>query len=85
MVTRNYTNNPGSGGWVANEGRYAEEEAGKGWVSSSKVRLFVNDKRIQFVNPVHELVEPTLVPSWESKSRRVMFRCTITGDWIRTS
>ena len=60
MVTRNYTNNPGSGGWVANEGRYAEEEAGKGWVSSSKVRLFVNDKRIQFVNPVHELVEPTL-------------------------
>ena len=60
MVTRNYTNNPGSGGWVANEGRYAEEEAGKGWVSSTKVRLFVNDKRIQFVNPVHELVEPTL-------------------------
>ena len=60
MVTRNYTNNPGAGGWVANEGRYAEEEAGKGWVSSSKVRLFVNDKRIQFVNPVHELVEPTL-------------------------
>ena len=60
MVTRNYTNNPGAGGWVANEGRYAEEEAGKGWVSSSKVRLFVNDKRIQFVNPVHELVEPAL-------------------------
>ena len=60
MVTRNYTNNPGSGGWVANEGRYAEEEAGNGWVSSSKVRLFVNDKRIQFVNPVHELVEPAL-------------------------
>jgi tetratricopeptide (TPR) repeat protein len=60
MVTRNYTNNPGSGGWVANEGRYAEEEAGKGWVSSTKVRFFVNDKRIQFVNPVHELVEPTL-------------------------
>ncbi len=60
MVTRNYTNNPGAGGWVANEGRYAEEEAGKGWVSSTKVRLFVNDRRIQFVNPVHELVEPAL-------------------------
>jgi len=60
MVTRNYTNNPGAGGWVANEGRYAEEEAGKGWVSSTKVRLFVNDRRIRFVNPVHELVEPAL-------------------------
>jgi tetratricopeptide (TPR) repeat protein len=60
VLTRNYTNNAGSRGWVANEGRYAGEEAGKGWVPSPKVRLFVNDRRIQFVNPVHELVEPTL-------------------------
>ena len=60
MVTRNYTNNPGSRGWVANEGRYIEEEAGAGWVPSPKVRLFVNDQRVRFVNPVHELVEPTL-------------------------
>lgn len=60
MVTRNYTNNPGSKGWAANEGRYIEEEAGAGWVPSPKVRLFVNDRRIRFVNPVHELVEPTL-------------------------
>lgn len=60
MVTRNYTNNPGAGGWVANEGRYADEEVGKGWVSSTKVRLFAHDKRVQFVNPVHELVEPVL-------------------------
>jgi len=60
MITRNYTNNAGSRGWVANEGQYAGEEAGKGWVPSPKVRLFVNDKRIKFVNPVHELVEPTL-------------------------
>jgi GT2 family glycosyltransferase/Flp pilus assembly protein TadD len=61
MVTRNYSNNPGSRGWIANEGQYADEEAGIGWVPSPKVRLFVNDKRVQFVNPVHELVEPTLV------------------------
>jgi tetratricopeptide (TPR) repeat protein len=60
MVTRNYTNQSGSRGWVANEGRYIQEEAGRGWVPSPKVRLFVNDKRINFVNPVHELVEPTL-------------------------
>jgi tetratricopeptide (TPR) repeat protein len=60
LITRNYTNNPGSRGWAANEGRYIEEEAGAGWVPSPKVRLFVNDQRIRFVNPVHELVEPTL-------------------------
>lgn len=60
LITRNYTNNPGARGWVANEGRYIEEEAGAGWVPSPKVRLFINDQRIRFVNPVHELVEPTL-------------------------
>jgi GT2 family glycosyltransferase/Tfp pilus assembly protein PilF len=60
MVTRNYTNQVGARGWTANEGRYIHEEAGLGWTPSPKVRLFVNDKRINFVNPVHELVEPSL-------------------------
>ena len=60
MVTRNYTNQSGARGWTANEGNYIKEEAGRGWVPSPKVRLFVNDPRIKFVNPVHELVEPTL-------------------------
>jgi len=60
MITRNYTNQPGSKNWTANEGTYFSEEAGKGWVPSPKVRLFANDKRVNFVNPVHELVEPAL-------------------------
>jgi GT2 family glycosyltransferase/Tfp pilus assembly protein PilF len=60
MVTRNYTNQAGARGWTANDGRYIREEAGLGWTPSPKVRLFVNDKRINFVNPVHELVEPSL-------------------------
>jgi O-antigen biosynthesis protein len=60
MVTRNYTNQAGSRGWAENEGIYFHEEAGRGWVPSPKVRLFINDKQIKFVNPVHELVEPTL-------------------------
>jgi Flp pilus assembly protein TadD len=36
------------------------EECGRGWFPSAKVRLFVNDRRFHFVNPVHELVEPVL-------------------------
>jgi GT2 family glycosyltransferase/glycosyltransferase involved in cell wall biosynthesis/Flp pilus assembly protein TadD len=60
MVTRNYTDQAGSRGWVENEGHYAGEETGKGWVPSPKVRLFANHRQIRFTNPVHELVEPAL-------------------------
>ena len=60
MTTRNYTCQVASQNWTANDGRYLQEQAGRGWLPSPKVRLFVNDKRIRFVNAVHELVEPTL-------------------------
>ena len=39
---------------------YPEEETGTGWASSVKVRLFPRDDRINFVNTVHELVEPSI-------------------------
>jgi|GEM_PF-2281477 len=60
FVTRNYILPVHITGWKANDGEYPEEEAGTGWAYSIKVRLFPRDARIQFVNPVHELVEPTL-------------------------
>jgi GT2 family glycosyltransferase/Flp pilus assembly protein TadD len=60
MVTRNYTNEVAAEGWTANDRRYGREEAGTGWFPSTKVRLFVNDKRIRFENPVHEFVEASL-------------------------
>jgi glycosyltransferase involved in cell wall biosynthesis len=60
MVTRNYTNEVAAEGWTANDRRYGREEAGTGWFPSTKVRLFVNDKRIRFQNPVHEFVETSL-------------------------
>ncbi len=60
FATRNYLMAVHNIGWIANDGMYPDEETGTGWVSSTKVRLFVRDKRIQFVNPVHELVEPSL-------------------------
>ncbi len=61
FVTRNYIIPVYITGWTANEGIYSNEEAGTGWFPSIKVRLFPNDNRIQFENPVHELVEPSLV------------------------
>jgi glycosyltransferase involved in cell wall biosynthesis len=60
MVTRNYTNEVAAEGWTANDRRYGREEAGTGWFPSTKVRLFLNDKRIRFENPVHEFVEASL-------------------------
>ncbi len=59
FVTRNYIPQIHKIGWTANDGTYLEE-AGAGWFGSSKVRLFPRDGRIQFMNPVHELVEPSL-------------------------
>jgi tetratricopeptide (TPR) repeat protein len=60
MVTRNYTHEVSVKGWTANDRRYSEEEAGSGWFPSTKIRLFINDRRIQFENPVHEFVETSV-------------------------
>ncbi|HMK50233.1 MAG TPA: glycosyltransferase, partial [Thermodesulfovibrionales bacterium] len=59
LTTRNYVKEMTVTGWTANDGRY-KEEAGSGWYPSRKVRLFPNDSRIRFENPVHELVEGSL-------------------------
>ena len=60
ITTRNYTHNSSRMGWTANRNEFPEEQ-GSGWFPSDKARLFPNDARIGFINPVHELVEPTLV------------------------
>jgi tetratricopeptide (TPR) repeat protein len=59
VQTRNYTNHANTIGWKPNRGEYPDEE-GMGWFPSDKVRVFPNDARIRFTNPVHELVEPCL-------------------------
>lgn len=61
FVTRNYLFPSHMIGWTANDGRYGVEEAGTGWFPSNKVRLFPRDSRVRFVNPVHEVVEPSLI------------------------
>jgi glycosyltransferase involved in cell wall biosynthesis len=60
IVTRNYTMQANTIGWIANEGQYPAEEAGAGWIPSEKVRLFKNERRIQFQYPIHEIVDPCL-------------------------
>lgn len=60
LTTRNYTYQIGSRGWTPNDGQYPREERGRGWFPSAKVRLFINDKRIQYENVVHETVESTI-------------------------
>jgi hypothetical protein len=61
LTTRNYTDEAGVKGWVSNDGAHAALEAGKGWFPSLKVRLFPRLSSVQFVHPVHELVEPSLL------------------------
>lgn len=60
ITTRNYVRPVNVPEWVANDGKYREEEAGTGWYPSTKVRLFTNDPAIRFEGRVHELVEPSL-------------------------
>lgn len=60
LQTRNYTHLANTMDWQANEGQYREQEAGIGWFPTDKVRLFKRNRRIRFVYPVHELVEPSV-------------------------
>ena len=60
ITTRNYAKPIYVIGWTCNDGQYADEEGGTGWYPSAKVRLFTNDSRIRFENPVHEFVESSL-------------------------
>ncbi|MFZ4439991.1 MAG: glycosyltransferase [Syntrophales bacterium] len=57
IVTRNYIDKTAGDGWVCNDNTYIHEQAGRGWYPSGKVRLFPNNEKIRFENPVHELVE----------------------------
>ena len=60
VVTRNYCFKINSLGWTKNDGKYAGEEAGSGWLPSEKVRLFRGDNEICFEGAVHEMVDPVL-------------------------
>ncbi len=58
LTTRNYIDKI-YGNWIENRGDYIEEK-GVGWVAGEKVRLFPNDSRIFYENPVHEFIERSI-------------------------
>lgn len=60
LVTRNYVHKTAGDGWVCNDNSYIYEQAGRGWFPSGKVRLFPNNEKIRFEQPIHELVEYSL-------------------------
>jgi glycosyltransferase involved in cell wall biosynthesis/Tfp pilus assembly protein PilF len=60
IVTRNYCINSNAVGWVPNNGKYGDQEAGLGWLPSKKVRLFRAQDQVRFEGAVHEMVEPVL-------------------------
>ncbi|MHC1698303.1 MAG: glycosyltransferase [Geobacteraceae bacterium] len=61
IVTRNYLPTINTEKWQANDGHYPEQETGAGWTPSSKVRIFPNIKSIRFIDPIHEMVDKSLV------------------------
>lgn len=71
VVTRNYVNDVSMTGWTENTGQYPEE-AGRGWVPSTKVRLFTRRRDIAFSQPVHETVESSLL-----KAKVPIYSCDI--------
>jgi glycosyltransferase involved in cell wall biosynthesis/Tfp pilus assembly protein PilF len=60
FITRNYVAKTAGDGWVCNDNTYIHEQAGRGWYPSNKVRLFPNNEKIRFEQPIHELVEYSL-------------------------
>jgi len=58
--TRNYLTSEFVVGRQDYDGKYPEESR-LGWISSGKVRLFTRREEIFFVNPVHELLEPSII------------------------
>ncbi|HLD06931.1 MAG TPA: glycosyltransferase [Candidatus Nanoarchaeia archaeon] len=61
LIQRNYTNDSSVLGWVsAAHDPYPESRQFSGWLPNPIVRLFRNDQRIRFKDPVHEQVGASL-------------------------
>ncbi len=56
VITRNYTFQNSTLGFINNDGHY-QEERGLGWTPSLKIRLFPNSKLLSFQGQVHEMIE----------------------------
>jgi len=63
LIQRNYVFGNQVFGWTANARQYPEGLQYPGYVDNPLIRLFRNDSRLRFQGAVHEIIDPTRLPS----------------------
>ena len=63
LVQRNYVFGNQVFGWTPNSMQYAEGKQYSGYVDNPLIRLFRNDPYLRFRGAVHEIIDPTCLPS----------------------
>jgi tetratricopeptide (TPR) repeat protein len=63
LIQRNYVFGNHVLGWTANQGEYEEGARYQGYVDNPLIRLFRNSPEIGFHGAVHEIIDPTKLPS----------------------
>jgi glycosyltransferase involved in cell wall biosynthesis len=63
LVQRNYVRKSQIFGWTANTGEYEEGAGYEGYVDNPLIRLFRNAPDMRFHGVVHEIIDPTRLPS----------------------
>jgi tetratricopeptide (TPR) repeat protein len=63
LTQRNYVFGNQVFGWTQNDGKYAEGKQYPGYVDNPLIRLFRNDPSLRFRGAVHEIIDPTRLPS----------------------
>jgi tetratricopeptide (TPR) repeat protein len=63
LIQRNYSRRKQVIGWTANVSDYAEGARYPGYVDNPLIRLFRNSPEIRFHGAVHEIIDPTRLPS----------------------
>jgi tetratricopeptide (TPR) repeat protein len=63
LIQRNYVFKSQIFGWAPNSGEYEEGSKYAGYVDNPLIRLFRNSTDIRFQGVVHEIIDPTRLPS----------------------
>jgi tetratricopeptide (TPR) repeat protein len=63
LIQRNYVFSNQVFGWTANSRLYAESKDYPGYVDNPLIRLFRNEPHLRFQGAVHEIIDPTRLPS----------------------
>ena len=63
LLQRNYVFSNQVFGWTANSRQYAEGKDYPGYVDNPLIRFFRNNAQLRFQGAVHEIVDPTRLPS----------------------